>query len=62
MRAVWWFYTTGFHYVSILVFVELALDEYSWQLRKDYRQVSILVFVELALDASFIPPYSTLFV
>ena len=37
--------------VSILVFVELALDDYQYGHRRSPAQVSILVFVELALDA-----------
>ena len=36
--------------VSILVFVELALDEKMVGLSLEWSQVSILVFVELALD------------
>ena len=36
--------------VSILVFVELALDVYGYVLPWAVRTVSILVFVELALD------------
>mgnify|MGYP006924663219 CR=1 FL=1 len=37
-------------WVSILVFVELALDEARTPCQPQRRQVSILVFVELALD------------
>ena len=36
--------------VSILVFVELALDDDGFIVRRTYYRVSILVFVELALD------------
>jgi len=36
--------------VSILVFVELALDDEDLQAEASIHQVSILVFVELALD------------
>jgi len=39
--------------VSILVFVELALDRYSPDPDRMEKLVSILVFVELALDLSF---------
>ena len=38
--------------VSILVFVELALDDYDWHCVWVAHKVSILVFVELALDVS----------
>ena len=37
--------------VSILVFVELALDVSSDEWQREWQHVSILVFVELALDA-----------
>ena len=39
--------------VSILVFVELALDDYIGMIHTRYLWVSILVFVELALDGPF---------
>ena len=38
--------------VSILVFVELALDDFLRLLLGSEHPVSILVFVELALDGS----------
>ena len=42
--------TSGVRGVSILVFVELALDVYLWGQEDEKTEVSILVFVELALD------------
>ena len=39
--------------VSILVFVELALDDCTKQHYQSQYSLSILVFVELALDGEF---------
>ena len=43
--------TASIYCVSILVFVELALDEPEARVIVAKLEVSILVFVELALDA-----------
>ena len=46
---VWWLFR-GHTHVSILVFVELALDGVPQTSSDPTKRVSILVFVELALD------------